>query len=496
MPKFKNQGRRFGLLTFTGLLMATALSGFVAFNPGALCPSIASAANPPVTDFCYTTTIYVTNNTGGTLTNYLVMVRVPASNLRSNGYMNPFAEDIYPVTSTVTEIQAMTQDVTSNPANWWFYVPSLPTGITNYTMYSGGYQIHRNNGMGFNGDAGTYVTAAHQAAFNITDNLNLTVFAETNTTHATAAWLASHWSASTGYRLGTYTSSGTTYLRGQVDAQTCDLAWTGDLAQVLMNFANPTLTITATDAVTGTVTSNACNTGLASISTVTEPFQSGISASSVGGYTGVVRDIYLDSNTTPVLRWTFDAASGAAAAPTAYMTETQAATSANSWTAAGTVKDSSGNGYDGTYGIVSSQTNISVSVSNTGSATGGGSSTANHPLNPNVLPTPFGASFAVTPAATAGDSLPLGIGTGINTAATNVGGSRQAVWYMMGALVAIVGMVGIARLLPSAALVLAFPVFTFLGFAFLPGSPVSPMVAFIVGLFAFGAWGIKKVGAY
>lgn len=303
----------------------------------------AAAPTYPPADFCYYSEITVENNTGSALTNKLVALDVNPSAMISNYYMGANGWDVVLMDSLGNETEVFTQSLSATSTRWWVNVDSLALSSTKmYTMYFGSPDVKRNNGMLFNGNAATNITSTHQSAFNVTDNLRLTVFAETNLTNATTTWLASHHDGTNGYRLGV-ASSGTAYsVTAQVNNQSLTVPWSGTLVSMAMEFQNPTLTLKFND-----VSQGSLNTGLGSIGTNTSTLISGAS------YSGIIRGVEIDStiNTSPtlILRWGFHALEVAEGAAT-------------SSPFTGTIEDESTNGYDGTYTITTDQTNIDTSA--------------------------------------------------------------------------------------------------------------------------------------
>lgn len=329
------------LVTLTAALIA--VTAFIADTPFS-CPGRAQGAYGQLqSDWCYQVNATVLNSTGGTLTNQAVRVAVNASGLIASEQMDPLTWSARPFTgSFVLESDLLAQDLSSTTAGWWFHVPSLANGATQVTtMEFGLNEIQRNQGILFTG-ADSH-TAPHDAAYNITDNLDLRSEIEVLDAAGQDATLADHWDANAGYQLLLRSNAGSLEIRGQVDNQTCDVAWnsawTDENIDVQMTFVNPTLTILVNG-----VSQNACNTGLASISTTSTPFLVGTSLSDT-----IVRETRLLSGSNVVVHWGYNATD-------------MAETSAVNPTYTGTIADISGNSRPATYTFTRSQTGITVSV--------------------------------------------------------------------------------------------------------------------------------------
>ena len=341
MTVFRRNVRSRWLLTVTAALVAIVA---VAADSPFTCPGPAYGAYGQLqSDWCYQVNVTVVNTTGGTLTNQAARVAVNASGLIASEQMDPLTWSARPFTgSFVQESDLLAQDLASSTAGWWFHVPSLANGATQVTtMEFGLAEVQRNQGILFTG-ADSH-TAPHDAAYNITDNLDLRSEIEVIDDTAQNATLASHWDANAGYRLRLVNATSTLAIRGQVDAQTCDVtwnsAWTDENIDVQMTFVNPTLTILVNGA-----SQNSCNTGLASISTTSTPFVVGTSLANT-----IIRETRLLSGSSVVVHWGYNATD-------------MAETSAVSPTYTGTIADISGNSRPATYTFTRSQTGITVTV--------------------------------------------------------------------------------------------------------------------------------------
>ncbi len=189
------------------------------------CLAFADDDNVP-TDSCYRQTISVTNDTGGTITNKPVRVIVDSASAVANGWMNDRGWDIVPSTTGNTEVEMMTQDLTDLSSAWWMVVPSLATGSTqNFVMYLGNAQASRDNGIYF--DTADLVTAVDDPAFDIANNLTMTVELDVLDITGQTALLVGHFDVGDGYRMRFVDNGGVLDLQAQVDGFTISATWPG-----------------------------------------------------------------------------------------------------------------------------------------------------------------------------------------------------------------------------------------------------------------------------
>ncbi len=466
-------GRHNGPVVSTAMVAVVLLATAVAILgfPVRAC-QIEAATPHALTDFCYSMRVNVKNETGATITDYPVALTVNASLLKTNGNINAHAWDVRAVDGSLGVVHLMTQNLTSNAATWWIQVPSIAAGETQvYTLYLGAANAHRDNAIIYGGASD--ITATHNAAFNVTATLQVNVFAETDATHASAGWLLSHFNTagSTGYRLGVIDVSGQRKIRAQVDNQTLDVDWDGNLAEITMTFQNPTLEILFDGVSQGTL-----STGLGAISTNSDSLIAG------SGFTGSIRvaEVIDNIDTTPtrVVRW------GAHGEDVSEVTAVDP-----TWT--GTVPDDTGNGHTGTYTITAAQSGtVTVSVGNVFNNFADPLLVLSDRIGANILGDAFSsATDLITPANT-GAGIPGG--GWLNSFATDIGVPSGALWYFTVSILAIVAMVFVATVAQTSTGALAVPTAVFLVFGIV--GPIALWVPVVLGLATVGVYGLGQIG--
>ena len=381
------------LLSATFLLIAATFW----LRPDPRCAAWAQDTSPQ-TDYCYELPVSITNNTGGALTNYAVRVSgVPALSAVNAGQLDTRAWDILPIIGNLSnEVDVLAQELGSDTAAWWVHVPSAANGQSvTARLFFGNDEQKRNQGVHFTG--ADLATVADHADFDITNNLTVDVELEMLSGAAQNATLASHWTASTGYRLLLVNDAGTLKLRAQADASTCDVtwdtAWTNTNRLITYTFTAPNIVV----AVDGS-TQNTCNTGLGAITAPAAAFDIGTTLAN-----GIVRDVRVLSGSTVRARWGFDARS---------MDETSAVNP----TYAGTVEDYSALNHDLTYTFTRSQTGILVSL---GAIQLVGLS-SDEPVVPTSVPDVVGPVFHTSNLAPIGGAVPTPAGAFQNLIGQNL----------------------------------------------------------------------------
>lgn len=318
-----------------------ALIGFLVISVGSIPLScdVRAAVNVP-TDFCYRATVAVSNTTGSTITNKPVRLIFDAAAAVANGWMNSEGWDIVPSTTGNVEVEVMTQDLASATSAWWLVVPSLATGSTqNFIIYLGNDEQRRDNGVYF--DSGDVMTAVDAAAFDITDNLTLTVELDVLDITGQDSVIAGHWDSSEGYRMRFVNSGGSLVVQAQIDGTVLNAAWpgvAGGQETVRMRFASDPGNDLFIEHFTGGawVPIASADTDLPSITAPTggPTFTWGTSLADT-----TIRNTLLEDVSAIVAHWLFDGVAG---------TETSAV--APNYT--GTFDDVSGNGHTATYAFV------------------------------------------------------------------------------------------------------------------------------------------------
>lgn len=379
------------LVTLTATITAVTL--FVVQDQSPCNKALAADGFLP-SDYCYVSTLTATLSAGGTLTNKAVRVPFNGAGLVSSGQLDNEGWDLHPTTAAfANETDVMAGNLSSATGAWWFHVPSITSpGSATINLYFGASDVSRDQGMLFTGSDST--STAHVAGFNISDNLTLNTRLEIldTTVAGQNSTIASHWSASQGYRL-LFISSGGLKVRAQIDGHAgCDVGplTTSDdniNLQVNMTFTNPNVTVQVVNDAGTVLYTNTCNTGLASISSVSTPFVMGTTLSQT-----ILRDVRLLSGSAPAVHYGFN--------PKA-MSETSAVNP----TYTGTILDESGNGLAATYTLTRDMSSWTTSVGAVQLV-----SSANAPAIPStdvdvVGNNQFGLSFSITPTPQTNDTF-------------------------------------------------------------------------------------------
>lgn len=283
-----------GLILFAGLLM-------LGIQPGP-CARISASNNIP-TDFCNRFTVTVTNTTGSTITNRPVPFAINAAALTAAGYLDESGWDMVPVNASYTEVDMFAQDLADSTARWWLTVPSLATDTSaSYQVYLGNNETQRDNGIYLL--SGENITRAHEAAWDITDNLYAEVTVKRDSVLADDAELIEHWDTNQGWALGLQSSAGNLRVYATVDGVTLANAstlwqagWVGEEVVLAIEFVAPTLRILADG-----VELSSINTGLGAISSVSTDLNIGASLSD----TNILNArVYSGSPRSVVANWNF-----------------------------------------------------------------------------------------------------------------------------------------------------------------------------------------------
>ncbi len=306
-------------------------------------------------DFCYLTPITVTNDTGGALTDYGVRVLLNADGMIALGFIDARGWDIRPTPGGFsTETEVFTEDLDSAAAPWWFRADSIPSeGIQSYRVYSGNIVQKRDNGIFFTGT--DVLSAAHNAVFNIADNLAVELSLELDIATAQTSTLLSHWNLNEGYRLFLNDNAGSLEIIAQVDdkqlAVAWDAAWTDTVIDFRMTFVTPTLELFADGVSQGNT-----NTGLGAITATTTPVVMGTDlATAIIRGAAIHKDV--GAGEAVVANWPLNAGQTGALG----CTET-----VNTNPFQGVCQDAGVNNLDATYTFTRDQTGITVLVGPTG----------------------------------------------------------------------------------------------------------------------------------
>ena len=435
------------------------------------------AASQPTKDFCYSMQVMVTNK-GVAVTDHVVFFTVDAAEFDNSNYIKPSGLDMRVIDRAGNDASMFAQDLTSNTSRWWLLVDSLAARTSEtFTVFMGGEIAWRNNGLPFNG--ASEITKSHEPAFNITDNLRIEVIAEAEASHSSAGVLVNHWTANTGYRLGTIDISGSKYVRAQVDNETLDVAWDGAIETIRMEYQDPTLEILFYDDSTEAfVSQGTLTTSSGAIGTNSEALDVGHDSSALY-FTGTIRavDVQNSIDTTPVrvLRWGLHALQAAE-------------TSDADPTYIGTVQDDTANNYDGTYTISSSGTFVKALAGVVANNFSDAALTVQSRLFADIL-----GDFTDTDlTAPGGASASIPYVTRIQTFATEFGQGNEAIWMIVFTIASIIGAVTMLTLIQSTPLALAVP-----GFLLTLGGVMgmlSPWVPIVYGLVAVGSYGLIRIG--
>lgn len=320
------------------------------------CPAEASTDIVPIGDYCYRFKVRVTNGTGGTLAvDYPLAAEVNAGQLESQGFLDTYGWDLRPVSSGLAAVELTAQDLSSNPARWWFESPQALTDGSSMTMwvYAGAAHAKRDQAFFLNGSES--ITVSDHADFDYTDDFEIITTVQTSDP-TQDAWFATKYDAgsSQGYRFGVIDDSGTSRFRAVIDNQTLDATlspeWTGAEMKVRMQFNAPDLYVHEWNTTTEVWDQVATvDTGLGGVTATSEDMVFGSS------FTGLMREVEIRDGVgggsyAPVARWGMH--------PT-NITET----SASDPSYEGTVQNELNIGtHDGTYSLSRSQASITVTV--------------------------------------------------------------------------------------------------------------------------------------
>ena len=388
------------------------------------CGAVAEASTYSVDEYCYSFQVSVTNSTPTNQTDVGVAFTVNSGNLTNQSFMDERALDLKPVTTSLSDVEVMAQDLTLNSARWWVQIPSLPAN-TNFTFlaYVGHERAKRNQGFFVSGS--DTITVSDTAVLDITDDLEVVVNTSTSNT-SQDGYFVSKWTANTGYRLGVRASDG--QLVAQVDGQIVAAVWDGSLTWLRMTFRNPTLNI---DSFSGGTWTNLAtlNTGLGAITANAQDLVMG------SGYTGILRDVEILDN--------FGGASYAKVAQWGFAPEDITETSASNPTYAGTVTGEIG-GLNATYSLTRDQSNYSAVVGSL--ITGAADSTITFtPRLKDLLDTPSTTDL-FSPRSPA-SRLPFY--SLINAFGTSIGLTSPAWWFLLLAFLGFIAAVAIYKWLGS-----------------------------------------------
>lgn len=182
-----------------------------------------AAAEVP-TDTCYRNAITISNDTGGTLTNYPVRVPFNAAGPIAANTMDENAWDAAPVTTGNQPVPVMTQSLTSEAAGWWMVVPEITDGTSDiFQLYYGSNGLQRDNGVYFNGS--DFVTIADDADLNIADMFSVVVDLRTLSSDARDESIVERYDSGAGWSISFVDDAGSLVVRCAVDAVSTDLAW-------------------------------------------------------------------------------------------------------------------------------------------------------------------------------------------------------------------------------------------------------------------------------
>jgi len=182
-----------------------------------------AAAEVP-TDTCYRNAITISNDTGGTLTNYPVRVPFNAAGPIAANTMDENAWDAAPVTTGNQPVPVMTQSLTSEAAGWWMVVPEITDGTSDiFQLYYGSNGLQRDNGVYFNGS--DFVTIADDADLNIADMFSVVVDLRTLSNDARDESIVERYDSGAGWSISFVDDAGSLVVRCAVDAVSTDLAW-------------------------------------------------------------------------------------------------------------------------------------------------------------------------------------------------------------------------------------------------------------------------------
>jgi len=314
-------------------------------------------ANHVVTDFCRQTDIFVTKVSPGNLSNYPVAVPIDLRAYVDGNTLSEFGWDILPVQGA--EVPAMIQDIDPGDVESIFWIQGDLLGseaTVTFNVYTGNADFKRDQGILLHQASGAdSLSVLADAVFNITDNIEVIVHADTDTPDQNGI-LLDKLNGNNGYQLEVTTTGAGSILAtvgSGAATDTLEVAWTGD-ETIRMTFdagAVNDLDISFLNAAGVWVSQGDTNTTFASLGTHGNDLLIGT------GFDGVIQEVEIRDDVglgsyAKVAQWSFDARD---------ITETQTGTDANSWTYIGTVEELIST-HDATYTLINDQSGLSVAI--------------------------------------------------------------------------------------------------------------------------------------
>ena len=326
----------------SALFLAAVVVWFTPSGPGQCVASADSDIN--ISDYCFRLDLTVTNNTGVDIASYPVRFELPVLSMVNNNQLDARAWDLRPTQGGFgNEIQLFTINCDCNSAPWWAVVENLPAGETRVIrIYLGNNEQKRNQGMQFS-DRET-VVSSYDAAFAVTNNLQVDVEVETSAATAQDANLVALWDSGTGYALNYVEDSGLLKVQAAANNASCEAswntAWTDNNVLFSYRFAADPGNDLFIDA--NGVNIAACDTDEAALTIPSVNFMVGNSLDNT-----IVRDIQVFNGATRAAHWGFD-----------FKAVTE---SSSSTPYAGLVNDYTANNNDLVYSFARDQTGLIVS---------------------------------------------------------------------------------------------------------------------------------------
>lgn len=145
-------------LALSAAIILAAIVLFVQTSNSLQC-NVAHASITNPNDYCISIEVDITNNTGGTLTNYPIRFEITADSLINNQTLDSRGWGVFPTLdgSFASEVGLMAGDLNSDAAAWWTEIDSIADGETQTVeLFMGNPELKRDQAMFFNG--GTVVT--------------------------------------------------------------------------------------------------------------------------------------------------------------------------------------------------------------------------------------------------------------------------------------------------------------------------------------------------
>jgi len=153
------------------------------------CLCLLGVVEGALSDYAYQISVTITNESGAALTNDLVAVPMNADNLVTAGFLQADGDDIQGSTSSGTELEAITQGMTSDNVTWWLEVDSLADNASAQYYYHVGDPDSGAIDQYLVLDSGDSVEVAYNYSLSITDELTVEATVDVASAPSSAEYL-------------------------------------------------------------------------------------------------------------------------------------------------------------------------------------------------------------------------------------------------------------------------------------------------------------------